>query len=133
MLEVLKKKQELWLEEWVTVFITDLQCRPSAYEVRRVIYNVDYRSDCLWESCAFNTTGLKGKTERKKHYIKNKPSSQLLFSTPTFPNILFYKPGQNWCWWLIVFAFLCQLPSLLFYFSPASLSVLITFTHSGSI
>lgn len=73
----LKTHTKLWLEEWATVFITDLQCRPSAYEVRRVIYNVDYRSDCLWESCAFNTTGLKGKTERKNTILKtiSPPSS----------------------------------------------------------
>lgn len=69
-----------WLEEWVTVLITDLHCRPSAYEVRGVIYNVDYRSDCLWESCAFNTTGLKEKTERKITILKT-----TLLPTPT-PN-----------------------------------------------
>lgn len=88
------KKQELWLEEWVTVFITNLQCRPSAYEVRRVIYNVDYRSDCLWESCAFNTTGLKGKTERKNTILKTSPPPSSYSQTPLSPISCFINLGK---------------------------------------
>jgi hypothetical protein len=51
----------MWLEEWVAVLITDLHWGPSAYEVRRVIYTIEYKSDRLCKSCAFNTARLKGK------------------------------------------------------------------------
>lgn len=54
----------MWLG-WVTGLIIDLYDGPSSYEVRRVIYNVGHRSDCLWEGFAFSTPGLKEKTQRK--------------------------------------------------------------------
>lgn len=82
----------MWLE-WVTGLIIDLHGRPSSYEVRRVIYNVGHRSDCLWEGFAFSTPGLKEKTQRKTTI------SQTTFSLApvplSFPNILVCRPMQS--------------------------------------
>lgn len=103
----------MWLGR-ATGLITDLHCRPSSYWVRRVIYNVDQRSDHLWQSCAFNTPGLKGGKPQENHYTTSNASSS---SCPlSFPKILVRKPvpskAGDWTGCLC----LCQLSFLLFHF-----------------
>lgn len=107
----------MWLG-CVTGLITDLHGGPSSYEVRRVIYNVDHRSDCLWEGCVFITPGLKGKTQRK---VTVSQTALPLAPVPlSFSNVVVCRPVQV----RLVTGCLCLCVSAFFYtilFSPATL------------